>query len=266
MTTSAEASTSFDSGVSVLNDSFVSGDTGPAMSGIESISSDSEAPSEAIAVGGAVEVKVLDSQVADSVAFYIGEAGSHSETQTDLSFPRHDWAVSMPRDAVGLIGAGFAALELQELERHASCKGQVQVLIDGVPELAFMQIEAREAPELKAMKEDDVQAEAECLRVSVAFDVFSASAQAYMKRQNDEEDEGISGESAEDDVEDTVLNTFTDALCDCDTRGSRDDVKAGLKRAYGVFVGARVASGNDRAAAIAEGKVLLKSFVEFCRS
>ena len=64
------------------------------------------------------------------------------------------------------------------------------------------------------------------------------------------------------DEEDEVLNTFIDALCDCGAGGSPDAVAAGLKRAYSVFVGARIARGHGRATALAEGKVILKGFVE----
>ena len=77
-----------------------------------------------------------------------------------------------------------------------------------------------------------------------------------------EEDEGSSGDSAEYDVQDEVLNTFIEALCDCGAEGSQDTVAVGIKRVYSAFVSARVAHGDVRASSLAEGKVILKGFIE----
>ena len=77
-----------------------------------------------------------------------------------------------------------------------------------------------------------------------------------------EEDEGSSGDSAEYDMQDEVRNTFIEALCDCGAGGSQDAVAAGIKRTYSAFVSARVAHGDVWASALAEGKVILKGFVE----
>ena len=63
-----------------------------------------------------------------------------------------------------------------------------------------------------------------------------------------------------DDIEgDAVLDAFADALLDCGAGGSRGDAAAAIKRAFNVFVRARVAQGDDRETAIDEAKIVLSS-------
>ena len=70
----------------------------------------------------------------------------------------------------------------------------------------------------------------------------------------------------QDDEVNAVLVTFLEALCDvADARVKRVVAVAGVKRACSIFVRARVAQGDDRVPAVAEGKLVLESFNDFSK-
>ena len=76
-----------------------------------------------------------------------------------------------------------------------------------------------------------------------------------------DDDEDNHGDISESGEEDAVLGSFADALCDYVIDGKRDSA-TGVKHAFGIFVSARIAEGDCRKKAVAEGKLVLKSLIE----
>jgi hypothetical protein len=101
------------------------------------------------------------------------------------------------------------------------------------------------------------------VKVKVDVEAVSGEEQAEPLHKSDVDALEPGGQ---EDGADEVLDAFLEALCDmASTTGKRDVAATHAKRAFSVFVRARVAHGADREVAITEGKLILQGLVEWKR-